>query len=322
MANKKVEEKNMKNKKSGVKSVSAKKKEKVVEAVVEEEMVTCEECGKKYLASLNECPKCGYSPVTSKKTFYDDEDDFEDYDDEDEEYVEEKVEVKPVKEEVKKTSKKEEKVETKKEVKKDNKKKEKKSSKDLYNKKVSVDSKKSLLSDDSNDILSFIKIIIVIILLVAIVWLIAAFVNKEFDKEDKTDDKDEVAATIQNSEILGTSIFNKADKEYYVLVYDASEDNHWAKYYALLYSDYSYIKDDKKLPMFFVDLSDPLNADIVAENEEAVNTKPSKYEDLSVSSPALIRIKNGKLDKYYHDDYAVDKLTRLIEAFQEKEEDK
>ena len=59
MANKKVEEKNMKNKKNDIKKVPAKKKEKIVEAVVEEEMITCEECGKKYLASLNECPKCG-----------------------------------------------------------------------------------------------------------------------------------------------------------------------------------------------------------------------------------------------------------------------
>ena len=175
---------------------------------------------------------------------------------------------------------------------------------------------------DDNDILSFIKIIIVIILLVAVVWLIAAFVNKEFNNDDDTKKDDEVTSTIQNQEILGTSIFTKADKEYYVLVYDGSEDNHWGKYYAMLYADYAYIKDEDKLPMFWVDLSDPLNKDIVAKDAESINTKPSKYEDLSVGSPALIRIKNGKLDKYYDDDYAIDKLTRLIESFQEKEEDK
>lgn len=317
MANKKVEEKNMKNKKNDIKKVPAKKKEKIVEAVVEEEMITCEECGKKYLASLNECPKCGYSPITSKKTFYDDEEEFEEYDDEDEEIEEVKEEVKPVKEEIKKTSKKEEKKEEKKPSKKD----EKKSSKDLRNKKVSIDSKKSMLTDDSNDILSFIKIIVVIVLLVAVVWLIAAFVNKEFDNQE-TDKKEEPTATIQNEEILGTSIFTKADKEYYVLVYDGSEDNHWGKYYAMLYSDYAYIKDEKKVPMYWVDLSDPLNKDIVAEDAKDVNKKPTKYENLSIASPALIRIKNGKLDKYYDGDYAVDKITRLIESFQEKEEDK
>lgn len=324
MAMKKVEEKNMKNKKNvknDKKEVAAKKKEKVVEAVVEEETVVCEECGKKYLASLNECPKCGYSPLAKKKTFYDDEDDFEDYDDEDEEYVpkkevkkeEVKVEEKVVvKEESKKVSKKEEKKETKKE--------DKKVVKDNTNKKVSVDSKKSVLADDSNEVLNFIKILVVIVLLVGIVWLIAAVVNKEF-KDEEDDSETEETATIQNDKILASSIFEKSDKTYYVFAYNADEDNSYATYYSVLFSEYDYIEDEEKIPMYWVDLNDPLNKDVVAETVEDENTKPQKYADLSIYSPALIRVKDGKLDKYYDGDYAIDKLTRLIASFKETEEE-
>jgi hypothetical protein len=80
------------------------------------------------------------------------------------------------------------------------------------------------------------------------------------------------------------------------------------------------VEDKDKLPMFWVDLNDPFNKDIIALKVEDVNTKPKKYEDLSIYNLALIRIKNGKLDKYYDGEYAIDKLTRLISSFKEKEE--
>jgi len=142
--------------------------------------------------------------------------------------------------------------------------------------------------------------------------------NLTFDKDEK-EEEEEVVATIQNDKILASSIFTKEDEVYYVFAYDASEDNNWAVYYTTLFSEYDVIEDKGKLPMFWVDLSDPLNKDVVAEKVEDENTKPGKYEDLSIYSPALIRIKNGKLDKYYDGDYAIDKLTRLIASFREEE---
>ena len=76
--------------------------------------------------------------------------------------------------------------------------------------------------------------------------------------------------------------------------------------------------------MFWVDLSDPLNKDAVATKAEDENKKPNKYEDLSIYKVALIRVKNGKLDKYYDGDYAIDKLERLVESYREaaKKEEK
>ncbi len=304
MAMKKVEDKKKK-------VAPTKKKEKVVEAVVEEEKVVCEECGKKYLSSLNECPKCGYSAsdVKKKKTFYDDEE-FDDYDDEDEDYVSKK-EVKTTNVENKK------KEEPKKIVKEKENKKNKKEEKNV-NKKVSIDNKKSMLSDDSNEIFNFIKILVVIVLLVGIVWLVASIFNKEEAKEETKDNEQEQAATIQNDKILASSIFNKSDKTYYVFAFDASKDNNMAAKYEALFTEYDSFSDKDKVVMFWVDLSDPLNKDVVAKNAKDENKKPSKYEELSIYGSALIRIKNGKLDKYYDGDYAIDKMERLVKSYRDK----
>lgn len=313
MAMKKVEDKKKK-------VVSTNKKEKVVEAVVEEEKEVCEECGKKYLASLNECPKCGYSAsdAKKKKTFYDDEE-FEDYDDEDEDYVPKK-EVKAAKvENKKKEEPKKEKVKEDKKNKKDSNKKEEKN----VNKKVSIDSKKSMLSNDSNEIFNFIKILVVIVLLVGIVWLVASIFNKDEVKEEPKEEQQEQASTIQNDKILASSIFTKSDKTYYVFAFDASKENNMAAKYEALFTEYDSFSDKDKVVMFWVDLSDPLNKDSVAKSEKDENKKPGKYEDLSIYGPALIRIKNGKLDKYYDGDYAIDKLERLIKTYRDKaKEDK
>lgn len=319
MANKKVEDKNKKNQKK----VSAKRKEKD-EVVVEVEKVVCEECGNKYSADLNECPKCGYSLLAgvNKKTFYDDEEDFEDYDDEDEEISNTKV--KSEKSDVtklKETTKKEEKNKKEETVKPINKKEENKKKDKNANKRVSIENKKSMLSDDTNEIFNFIKILVVIVFLVVIVWLVASLMNKENsnDKLDGTDDKD-VIVSIQNDKILASSIFNKKDKTYYVFVYDASKDNDWAEYYERLFLDYDVIEDKDKEPMFWVDLNDPLNASIVVEDKKDQNTKPSKYENLRVYGPTLIKIKKGKLDKYYTGDDAIDKLIKMIDSYRDKEE--
>ena len=45
-----------------------------------------------------------------------------------------------------------------------------------------------------------------------------------------------------------------------------------------------------------------------------------KYENLRVYGPTLIKIKKGKLDKYYTGDDAIDKLIKMIDSYRDKEE--
>lgn len=278
MATKKVEEKKKVEKKE------TNKKEKVVEA-----KIVCDKCNKEYLASLDRCPKCGYSEK-DKKSFYEEEDEeeFEEYDDE-----EEMVEEKPKKE---KDNTKEKKVE--KEIKKEMKK----------DKKYKVDS----FYEQNEDLFSLIKIIIAVVLLVGVVYLIVAFVNGDFKKEEKEKEETPVVE-IQNEKILGSSIFTKKDKEYYVLVYDGSSV--WADYYVMMYDNYKSVENKEKLPMYWVDLSDTLNTDIVAKADEQSNPQATKYSELRIKDTTLIRVKEGKIRRYYEGDRVETKIAELIEEY-------
>ena len=280
MATKKVEEKKK----------EIKKKDKVVEA-----KVVCDKCNKEYLATLDRCPKCGYSEK-DKKSFYEDEndEDFEEYDDEDEVVVEKpKKEKKQEKTKEKVLDKKEEKA-MKKELKKE--------------KKYKVDT----FYEQNEDLFSLIKIIIAVVLLVGVVYLVVAFINGDMKKDEgKVEEKPVVE--IQNEKILGSSIFTKSDKEYFVLVYDGSSV--WADFYVMMYENYKSVENKDKLPMYWVDLSDGLNADIVAKPEEESNPQATKYSELRIKTPTLIRVKEGKIRRYYEGDRVETKITELIEEY-------
>ena len=325
MATKKVEEeskkkknvssKNTKSKTSTNKSVASKKndsakktntskkevkKEKVTK-VKEEEKVVCEECGKEYLASLSKCPNC----KDNKKDKYDDEDDyeydedFEEYDDEDE--MEEEV-VEPKIEKKEKIKEKEEKV------------KEEKKPKKKKRNNVTGDS----FFEQNAELFSFLKILVVLVLLVGVVYLAVALVNGEFNgKEEELEEVEEEPATIQNEKILASSIFNKKDKEYYVLVYDS--ESVWSDYYAMIYSNYVSIEDEKLIPLFWVDLGDSFNKDVVVKENESTNKKAQKASDLKLKTPTLIHIKNGKNVDYWEGDKATNKLMKMIDSYSKDE---
>ena len=284
--------------------------------------------------------------VKSKKYSYEDEDeddDFEEYDDEDyddEDLYEERVVVKKekdineeidedtddeteeVEEEVKveKVSNKKEKEDKKKKVEKtvkeEKNKKDKKKDKKKQLKAEKYISKNSGLSDENEDIFNLIKIVIAIGLIVVVVYLLVAFLNGEF-KKDVTDEKEsETVSEIQNEKILASSVFNKEDKEYYVLMYDGS--NEWANYYGMIYSEYKYIED--ATPLFWVDLGDSFNKDVVATGDEETNSDAQEYSELKVKVPTLIHIKKGKNVDYYEGDEAVKELKALIESYKEENE--
>lgn len=284
MATKKVEEKKK----------ETKKKDKVVEA-----KVVCDKCNKEYLATLDRCPKCGYSEK-DKKSFYEDEsdEDFEEYDDEDEVVVEKpKKEKKQEKTKEKVLDKKEEKA-IKKELKKE--------------KKYKVDT----FYEQNEDLFSLIKIIIAVVLLVGVVYLVVAFINGDM-KKDEGKEEEKPVVEIQNEKILGSSIFTKTDKEYFVLVYDGSSV--WADFYVMMYENYKSVENEDKLPMYWVDLSDGLNADIVAKPEEESNPQATKYSELRIKTPTLIRVKEGKIRRYYEGERVETKIAELIEEYSKTE---
>ena len=143
-----------------------------------------------------------------------------------------------------------------------------------------------------------------------------AFLNGEFKKDDSKTEENETVSEIQNEKILASSIFDKEDDEYYVLMYDGSTE--WASLYSMIYSEYKYIED--ATPMFWVDLSDSFNKGILVTGDEETNSDAQEYSELKVMVPTLIHIEDGENVDYYEGEDVVEELKELIESYNEDEE--
>ena len=114
----------------------------------------------------------------------------------------------------------------------------------------------------------FITTLVVLVLLgILVYFLIGVFYTKEIDfkSDNKKDTKEDV--TIDNSTITLGQIFDQAEDEYYVLVYD--------------------VNDDKSII--------PIWMQVFTSN----NSKATIYKvDLKVKSPTLIKINNKKVSEY------------------------
>jgi len=297
MATKKVDQKKSTKVKEKDKVEATKKKSKKTtkekntkvkkSALASENYVVCENCNKKYKSSLDKCPYCSETnddiEIKSKKIVdeeYDDEEEFE-------------------------TNHRE----TKKDIKIN---KEKSEDKEVKTKKKKYKDP-SGSNEQFSDLFDLLKILVVVIIVVGVVYFITALVNGDFnDKKDTKDDgNNDVIETIQNSEILASSIFDKKDKEYYVLMYDGS--NSWADYYSMVYGFYNSQEEDDLLPMFWVDLSHRFNKGVLATGDEKINCSAQSVGKLKVKSPTLIKIKKGKNVAHYEGDDVVKKINEMIE---------
>ncbi len=241
--------------------------------------------------------------IENKKILYDvdEDDDFEEYDDEEE--LEEKEKKQP-KEKTDKSSKEEKKVDDSPKTKTEKPKKKKRNS-------VTGDT----FFEQNSDIFNLIKILIAVIIVIGVVYFVVAIINGEFKKEPKEDE--EVVGTIQNEKILVSSIFDKEDKEFYVLAYDSTGP--WADYFSMIYADYSSLEN--ALPLFWVDLSDKLNSDVVIKDDEESNIYAQKASELRMKDPTLIYMKDGINYKYYDGDEVKTTLLDIIKKYKEEQED-
>ena len=160
----------------------------------------------------------------------------------------------------------------------------------------------SLLKQNA-EIINFFKILIAVLIFIGVFYLIVALARGEIGSK-KEDKKEEELTYIQNEEILASSTFNKKDKEYYVLFIDTKDDN--ASIYSIMYEDYK--EKNLDVPMFYVDLSSKFNKEVISDD---TNSKAQEYDELKVSSPTLIHIKNGKNVNYYENDEVKEQMIKL-----------
>ena len=137
---------------------------------------------------------------------------------------------------------------------------------------------------------SIIKTAAIVLLIFGIMYLFTILILKKSSLDYIS--KDSEKTSVQYSEILAGTSFDKKDSEYLVLYYDKSNDD--ALTYESLYSDYK--AKDEHLPVYYVDLSKTLNKGIVSEES---NKNVNSAEELKVKNGTLIRFVNNKVEDYF-----------------------
>ena len=165
----------------------------------------------------------------------------------------------------------------------------------MNRKQVLKDMKKKKKEDrpveDGNYVNRFVFTIFILLIVFIIGYLLVGiFINKTitFGKKDK-EEKEEV--TIDNNTILAGQIFDQANDEYYVLVYDKSDTNDMLGKWKNTYTN-----KENALTVYEVDSKEKLNSNYIVDKES--NNNPTGYSDLRIKSPTLIRIKDKQVAEY------------------------
>lgn len=139
----------------------------------------------------------------------------------------------------------------------------------------------------------FIVLVIVIALLGLLFYFNGKVITKDILKEQSTTQTTE--PTFDDDLILADDVFNKKDKEYMVLIYDSGNKEDGMLYDGL-FNGYS-----GKSVLYGVDLKNKMNKSHYNENLENEITKPKNAQELVVSGPRLLTIKDGVVIEYIND---------------------
>ncbi len=161
------------------------------------------------------------------------------------------------------------------------------------NKKVkTTQNRKEILDSvsDEHSLKNIIKCIVIVLAIFGIMYLITLLILKKssLDYISKEPEK----TSIQYSEILVGTSFDKKDKEYLVLYYDRSSDD--AGTYEGFYSDYK--AKDEHLPIYYVDMSSTFNKQASSDSS---NKDATSAEELKINGATLIRFVNNKIEDYF-----------------------
>ena len=155
-------------------------------------------------------------------------------------------------------------------------------------KKVDID---KYTSEESKEVKKFIIILLSIIVLVLAVYGITRLIN---NNKDNNEDRKVTAGAIDYEKVSVGTLFNRADDEYYVIVYDGEASN--AIYYSALMN--KYMNKEKSNKVYFCDLSNELNKKYYVGKDKESNPNATISSELAFKDLTLIKIKNGKIIKY------------------------
>ena len=155
-------------------------------------------------------------------------------------------------------------------------------------------------TEEQKEMLHFLIVLGVIVILVIGVY----FLSKMFILDNSLFEVNYTPGTVNSERAIVGTIFNRPEKEYYVMVYDESSSQ--AVYYSALSSNYVK-KQDKALPVYRVDLNSELNQSYYVGKDGKSNSKATKVSELKFKDLTLLKISNGKISKYLEDEESIKK---------------
>lgn len=154
------------------------------------------------------------------------------------------------------------------------------------------------LKSSDNEVVNFIKILIIVLILVILFTLLTMFL---VNKKDKTSDED---VQFQYSKIIVGNILSRNEESYYVLVEKENDTNLGS------YKNYisTYKSKTDHLKVYEVDLSDGFNEQYIAEES---NLNITNISEIRFKDTTLLKIDAGKIT--YASDNSEEIETKLKE---------
>lgn len=166
-----------------------------------------------------------------------------------------------------------------------------------------------ILNDEQSEIKRFGYTVLALCVLVLVIFLFTKYVINDGDVNIIVFDSYEGQVNY-NIASVGTML-GKADEEYYVYLY-SSEDTAVPLYQAPA-ALYTAQEIDDLLPIYYVDLENSLNQEFIATDENPENADATTIEELSLGEVTLIKVKNGKIVKYYNNIEDIEKELAVTE---------
>ena len=133
-----------------------------------------------------------------------------------------------------------------------------------------------------------------IVLGIILVFVIAVYYfSKLFIMDQSLFEENYTAGVINDERVIVGTMFNRPESEYYVIAYDETSSK--AVYYSALSTTYS---SQGKVKVYHLDLNNTLNQSYYVGSDGTSNKTAKNASEIKLKDLTLIKIKNGKIEKY------------------------
>lgn len=154
--------------------------------------------------------------------------------------------------------------------------------------------KMNVQTTEQIELKNFILVILVVVICVAGLYLVTrAFITKDLFPKDE--EPTIVAGEVNYDVAIMGQLLNRPYKEYYVAIFDSNGD-HFVDMSSLV-SAYNELANHKHI--YTIDLSNKLNDGYYSPEEE--NVKAKSLSEIKLGDITLIKVKDGKINKYIND---------------------